>query len=137
MIKIPTYQSLCLKCNKRHEFIAQVAYRNETPMCCGALTERRIFDAPVGHMDFQSWEPYESPASGKIITSKKERREDFKRTNTRQYEGFEQEKKEADRINAYQEQKDDKELTETVEKVIASFPEEKKKQLNREFEHVN
>jgi hypothetical protein len=128
---MPTYQSLCLKCNKKHEFIAQVAYRNDTPICCGNPTERRIFDAPVGHMDFQSWEPYESPASGKIITSKKERQEDFKRTKTRQYEGREQETKEAARQKAYAEIEEDKKLTKAAEKAYMDMPEVKKKQLEK------
>jgi hypothetical protein len=113
--------------------VAQVAYRNDTPLCCNKATERRIFTAPDGVMDYQPWEAYESPASGKVITSKRERQDDFKRTKTRQYEGLEQEKKEADRQSAYQEAESDKALTKSVEMAYGALPESKKKQLQKEI----
>jgi predicted nucleic acid-binding Zn ribbon protein len=49
---MPTYQSICLKCNTRHEYIAQMRHAHETPLCCGQITEKRIFDAPMGVMDY-------------------------------------------------------------------------------------
>lgn len=46
---------------------------------------------------------YESPASGKWIEGRRARREDFKRTGTRPWEGMEAELKEADRRKAREE----------------------------------
>jgi hypothetical protein len=94
------------------------------------LTARQ---APMLIVDIASWEAYESPASGKVITSKRERENDFKRTKTRQYEGFEQEKKEADRQTAYQEAESDKALTKSVEMAYGALPESKKIQLQKEI----
>jgi len=48
---------------------------------------------------------YESPIDGRWIEGRRARREDFKRTGCRPYEGFAQEKKEADKIVAERERK--------------------------------
>ena len=84
-------------------------------------------------LDMQPWEAYESPASGQAITSKAQRREDMKRTQTRQYEGREQEDKEVKRQHAYQEQAIDRQMTETIGKRLAHFSPQQRAQLNREL----
>lgn len=53
--------------------------------------------SPFIHADLP---PYESPIDGRIIDGRRARREDLARAGCRPYEGFEQEKKEADKIQA-------------------------------------
>jgi predicted nucleic acid-binding Zn ribbon protein len=125
---MPTYESVCLKCGKYHTYTTQMRFSHETPECCGQKTDKRILTAPMGVMDYQPWEAYESPASGKMITSKADRAKDFKATGTRPWEGREQEEKEAARLKAYDEQKMDAELDKTVRQAWASLSPAKKAQ---------
>jgi hypothetical protein len=129
---MPEYESVCLKCGKYHTYISTVSSRNETPTCCGTSTDKRILTAAMGVMDYQPWEAYESPASGKIITSKKEREMDFKNTKTRPYEGREQEQKEIDRQKAYAEKELDDKVDKTVRQAWASLSPTKKAQALKE-----
>jgi hypothetical protein len=89
--------------------------------------------APTLILDIQPWESYESPASGKLISSKAQRREDMKMTGSRQYEGREQELKEAARQSAYAEQKEDAKLDRTVRTAWAQLSPEKKERAMREI----
>lgn len=59
---------------------------------------------------------YQSPITGKMITSRKERAEDLKRSGSRPYEGFEAEKKEADRIRAENDQKFESKIPDMLQK---------------------
>ena len=43
---------------------------------------------------------YDSPVTGKLVSGRKQRREDLKRTGSRPYEGREQEVKQAQRVQA-------------------------------------
>lgn len=119
------YESECLCCGKRHEYVRSVAQYLDTPECCGKRTEKRIYSAPMGIVDIPA---YESPASGKWITSRAQRREDFKRTGTRPWEGKEQEQKEAARQRQYDEAKADAALDHTVRKAWQELPDSKKAQ---------
>lgn len=56
---------------------------------------------------------YVSPASGKVISGRAARREDFKRTNCRPWEGREVEQREADKVRQERERK----LDQVVERV--------------------
>lgn len=92
-------------------------------MCCGEKTDKRILSSPAGIVDIPA---YQSPASGKWITSRAERREDFKRTQTREWEGMDSEKREAERQKKYQEEAQDKALDHTVRQAWADLPPSKK-----------
>lgn len=87
--------------------------------------------APDLMLDIQPWEAYESPASGKMITSRKERREDMARTNSRPWEGLAVEKQEADRQRAYQEQRNDARLHEAVSRTFYQMDPKKRRELTR------
>jgi hypothetical protein len=67
-------------------------------------------------------EPYDSPIDGRIINSRHQRREDFKRHNCRPYEGREQEEKEAARQRAYGDKKADAIFTDAIERTMADMP---------------
>ena len=117
------YESECLQCGQRHEYIQPAARYLDTPVCCGQKTEKRLFTAPMAIVDIPA---YESPSSGKWITSRAERREDFKRTGCRPWEGKAAEQKEAGRKQAYTEAAQDKALDHTVRTAWANLPDSKK-----------
>lgn len=120
---MPIYESQCLACGKQHEYVRTMAHSHDTPLCCGVPTDKRIFSAPNGIVDIPA---YESPATGKWITSRAERREDFKRSGCREWEGLEAEKKEAERQRKYEEEKQEAALDATVRKAWAQLPPSKK-----------
>lgn len=120
------YESLCLKCGTRYEYIRKSEDYLDTPECCGEKTEKRLFSSPMMKMDIQPWDAYESPATGKMITSYKQRREDMKASGCRDYEGFESESRQANRVRKYQEEESDKKLDKVVNEAWAQLPKEKK-----------
>jgi len=65
---------------------------------------------------------YQSPVTGLWVEGRKQRREDLKRTNSRPWEGFESERKEADRRLAYADQKHDARLEHGVREVYRHMP---------------
>jgi hypothetical protein len=129
---MPSYESVCLKCGKYHTYVARMSNCHDTPECCGVKTDKRILTPPMGIMDYQPWEAYESPASGKLITSKAERARDFKETSTRPWEGIETEKQEAERQKAYIAEKEDAVLDATVRQAWANLSPKKKAQALKE-----
>ena len=70
----------------------------DSPYCCNIQTSKRILSAPMAQFDVQPWEAFESPATGKMITSKAERKEDMKVSGCRDWEGMKDEKAESARI---------------------------------------
>jgi len=123
---MPIYESECLRCGRRHEYVRPVSACGDTPECCGAPTEKRIFSAPAGFADIPA---YESPASGKWITSRAERREDFKRTGTREWEGLDSEKREAAKQKQYADEAIDAKIERTVGETLAALPPSKQDAL--------
>ena len=115
-----------MKCGVLHEYIRSVAECRNTPICCGLPSEKRILSSPMGIVDIQA---YESPASGKWITSRSERREDFKRTGTRPWEGIKDERAEAAKQKKYAEEKFDAALDKTVRTAYAQLSPSKKAAL--------
>ena len=74
---MPLYSTLCAKCKARNAIYRKVAERDSNlPLCCGQSVTR-VVEAPYVVPDIAT---YESPASGKMITSRRERHEDLKRT---------------------------------------------------------
>jgi hypothetical protein len=65
---------------------------------------------------------YVSPVTGLWIEGRKARREDLKRSNSRPYEGFAAERKEAERRVAYDEQKRDRKLEAVVRRAYHELP---------------
>lgn len=125
---MPIYEAICLHCGKYHEYIRPVDQCLETPECCGAKTDKRILTKPMAAMDMQPWEAFESPATGKIITSKKERAADMRASGCRDWEGMESEKQHAQRLKQYQEEEDDKKLDAVVRTAWAQLSPAKKAQ---------
>ncbi len=127
---MPIYESLCLKCNTKHDYVAKVADCMNTPICCGEKTEKRIFTPSLGvKVDFPADATYVSPASGKVIASSSERKRDFAETGTRPWEGMENERKEAQLRKSNELARQDAELTKTAEAAWRDAPEAQKKAI--------
>ena len=72
---MPMYRARCIACSEQTDFFRKIAERDSLPNCaCGGNYERILtptFLAP-------DIEPYISPASGKLINSRTDRRDDLK-----------------------------------------------------------
>jgi hypothetical protein len=123
---MPVYQAVCLSCGKYHEYIRRVADCLDTPECCGTATSKRILSAPMMRADIAPWDAYESPATGRLITSYAERREDMKRAGCRDWEGQDVERREAAKRKAQDEAKADAALDTTVRSAWAALSPSKK-----------
>ena len=74
---MPLYATLCNGCGRRQDIFRAVAERDNLPACeCGGALSR-ILTAPAVTTDIT---PYISPASGKLVSSRSEQREDLART---------------------------------------------------------
>ena len=80
----------------------------------------RRADAPAVFGDLPG---YESPVTGQWIEGRKARREDLKRTNSRPYEGREQEAKEAAKVQRENDRKIDQLAEKIAHRAWAEAPE--------------
>lgn len=75
---MPMYTVQCSTCSSRETIWRRVDDRDKNlPFCCEISTSR-IIVAPLLAPDFP--EPYISPASGRLITSRNAQREELKKT---------------------------------------------------------
>lgn len=84
---------------------------------------------PRSHYVIPDTPDYVSPVSGLVVSGRKQRRNDLARTNSRPWEGLAQEKAEAHRRVAYQEQKFDAGLDRALRQAYHSLPPEKRRIL--------
>jgi hypothetical protein len=121
------YEAVCMSCGKYHTYIRKAVDYLDTPVCeCGTKTEKRLLSAPMTRMDIQPWDAFESPATGKMITSYAQRREDMKASGCRDYEGRESEERNAARQKQYQEDASDQKLDSAVRTAWAELSPAKK-----------
>lgn len=120
------YEAVCLKCGKYHTYIRKVADYLDTPECCGAKTDKRLLSAPMMRADIAPWDAFQSPATGKMITSYAERRADMKAAGCRDWEGMASETQNAARQKQYSEAENDAKLDRTVRTAWAQLSPEKK-----------
>jgi hypothetical protein len=126
---MPVYEALCKKCGQYQDYYQSIANCRDTPECCGEKTEKVIRTAPYGLVDIPA---YVSPVSGRLINSRADRREDFKRTDCRPWEGMEQETKAAQERAKDEEKKADAKLEEAVVSAWHQIAPEKRKALEQE-----
>ena len=124
---MPLYDYQCPECGRVEEVFAR--HTDAPPECHGPMV--RMLSACALSPDIANWDAYVSPASGKLITSKKQRLEDMRRTNTRPWEGMASETKEAQRRKAYAEQKQDAKLHDAVSRAFYALPDAKRRELSR------
>lgn len=101
---------------------------------CGSSATRQL-SAPMFSIDATNFTPYESPATGRWITSKTQRREDMKASGCVDYEPSlkeHQAKRYAEEDAAL-----DKKVDEHVEREIINMPVEKREKLAAEVENLD
>jgi len=91
-----------------------------------------IGTAPMVHVDIPA---YQSPSSGKWITSRAERREDLKRTNCVEYEPSMVQ--EVEKKRAVEDRELDKKIDEHVETTISKMSTREQEQLGSELESLD
>jgi putative FmdB family regulatory protein len=125
---MPIYEAKCPICGKEEDYFRKVADYQDTPECCGQKMEKQL-SCPNLSPDIANWDTYVSPTTGRMISSKAQRRRDMAESGCRDWEGREQETK-----VAQQREKDfDKMLDKSAEKSAVeawhTLPQETKKQL--------
>jgi hypothetical protein len=69
---MPTYLARCATCGTEQDFIARIANRDDTPLCCEAKTER-VFVAPmVAAMGISDSFSIVSPIDGRPVYGRSE-----------------------------------------------------------------
>jgi hypothetical protein len=127
---MPTY---VYKCSEGHEFDIYLPLKdyNTTQKCTCGRDAKRITVPTMLSPDIAPWDAYVSPATGKYITSYKERRSDMKESGCVDYEP-------SLRKNFKKHQREDelkleKSIDETVEREYEKLPSQKKEMLEREL----
>lgn len=127
---MPIYRQ---KCENGHEFDVFLKLKDyDTPQVCecGSKAKRKIVPTMI-NCDMQSWESYESPVSGKPITSYKARKEDMARHGCVDYEPS-MKNVQKNKIKAGDDALD-KKIDETVEREWDKMPTHKKERLAKEL----
>jgi putative FmdB family regulatory protein len=116
---MPIYESECRKCGAQGTYFQKVADRQKTPRCteCGGRT-KQIISAVRGFADLPE---YISPASGKLIRGRAQRRDDLARTGCRPYEGVESETRNAKQIRAQRDKQLDAKIDHELQTTIAEL----------------
>lgn len=107
---------------------------DDAPFCCNIQTNKRILSAPMTQFDVQPWDAFESPSTGKMITSKSERKEDMKVSGCRDWEGMKDEKAESAKNMKEYEDKKDQALDHSVRQAWANLSPSKKALALKEAE---
>ena len=121
------------ECPKGHQFDRILSLKNykQPQTCeCGLEAKRKIMPTMV-NCDMQPWDRYISPATGKVITSYKERRRDMEESGCVDYEPsmVKHQTKHMEDEDA----KLEKAMDETVEKEIMAMSTKKREQLAAEL----
>lgn len=126
---MPCYEHLCEKGHKFDRYL-KLAELDQPQTCeCGGAAKRLI--SPVMFsIDATNFMPYESPGTGRIITSKTQRREDMKACGCVDYEPSLKEEQ-AKRI-AREDAEVDRKVDEHVEKTIYEMPAKDREKLANE-----
>ena len=105
--RVPTYTCECQSCHAIQDYYRTVSERHDTPACkCGG--ETKLVLMPTFVQD--DIPPYVSTTTGRVIGSRKMRRDDLRRSNCREWEGLAQERKEAARRAQYDDERRDRKL---------------------------
>lgn len=132
---MPTYDYQC-RCGQRMQIIVPMRSHQRTWPCskCGADAEQIITQAPYTiipeHMRWNA-QGYESPTTGRTITTKKQRIEDMAASGCIEYDpGMRQD---ADRRSKEDEAALERSVSETLAREIEAMPAQKKQALEAEL----
>jgi len=131
---VPVYEHLCEKGHKFDRYL-KLAELDAYQFCeCGSAAKRLI--SPVMFsIDATNFPSYQSPTTGRWITSKTQRREDMKASNCVDYEPSL--KDEQTKRIAREDAELEKKVDEHVEKTIYEMPAPKREKLAAEVEHLD
>ena len=131
---MPLYELTCTNGHKFDRFI-KLANIDEPQTCECNAQAHRVISACMFSIDATNFPSYQSPTTGKFITSKTQRREDMAVSGCVDYEPS-LIKHQEQRI-AREDAELDKKVEEHVEKTIYEMPIEKKERLASEMEHFD
>lgn len=116
---MPVYEYECAECGRYEEALRSIPQRHKAPLCHGKM--KLVIGARTGFVQ-KTFDPYISPATENLITSHAARRDDFARSSTREWEGFSQERREAQRRVAESERKSEERLDRRVHEAYHQMP---------------
>lgn len=122
---MPIYRWRCDNCGREDEGFRSIAERREAPECCGEVMQIVICPAFV-NADIA---PYVSPTTGRVVSSRSDRRDDLRRSRSRPWEGLDQERKEAERKRQYVDEKLDRKLDDGIRQIYHQLPPRKRRAL--------
>lgn len=128
---MPTYTYQCLECSTKVEAFRKMVDYLDCPICkeCDSNTKKIPNVCNIGAHSSKVHDSYESPVTGKIITSERQRRYDMESNGCRPWEGIKQEKIEVARKRKYNDEKLDTAVNESLNKQIAQMDSKKRKIL--------
>lgn len=131
---MPLYE---LQCDNGHKFdrFIKLANLDEPQICECNAQAHRIISPCMFSIDATNFPAYQSPTTGRIITSKTQRREDMAASGCVDYEPSLIEHQ-AKRI-AREDAELDKKVEEHIEKTIYEMPVQKREKLAAEVEHFD
>lgn len=121
---MPLYRYGCRSCGAERDEFRLVSERHDAPACHGPMFIVICPSAVVADLP-----GYQSPTTGRWIEGRAARRDDLKRSNARPWEGFEQEKKEAQKRLADREAKSDAKLEKVIRETYHALPPAKRRAL--------
>lgn len=127
---MPIYTYVCTEGHQFDRFLKLDDYKQPQVCDCGSESKKKIMPTMI-NCDIQPWDYYESPVSGKSITSYKQRNEDMKRHDCIDYDpGMKkvQKKRIKDMDDAL-----DKKVDETVDREWDKMPTQKRERLAKEL----
>lgn len=119
---MPTYRYRCEVCKNEQDAVRRVADRDDAPVCHEPMT--RIFCAPRIYIPMEI--NYKSPIDDRIISGKRARQDDLRRSGSRPWEGLESERREAARQEQYREQAADASLERAAAETLHQLPPSKR-----------
>jgi putative FmdB family regulatory protein len=129
---IPIYSYVC-PCGKEFDRFLKLYEYDKPQVCqCGQKIATKVIKPTAIHVDVPA---YQSPASGKWINGRAERREDLKATGCVEYDPSM--KEEHQRRLAAEDAALDKKVEDHVEKEILSMPAAKRERLAAEVENLD
>lgn len=131
---MPTYS---YKCENNHEFdrlLLLSEYKDPQTCECGSKA-KKILKPTMINCDMANWDRYESPCSGKLITSYKEREKDMKEHGCVDYDPGMREDSVSNQKRT--DAKIEKDIDNTVEAAFEAMPTRKKETLENELKYSN
>lgn len=128
---MPLYEYKCQAGHRFDAFLKLADYDKPQTCKCGAEATK-LLSAPMFSVDFPA---YQSPTTGKWITSRTERREDLKRSNCVEYEPSMVQEQE--RRIAREEAELDRKVEEHVEETLSLMPTRDRERVMSEVESLD